>query len=122
MKPFFRELIEYLPPAPSLRCGIPDGFGNESLSEELVEIAVERAVRYPFVDEFRDILLDSDSIGVFFQAQDGQQNGGLIQRQIFHFFLLIYLYGISVKMVTKNLIFLAFFHIVWVTFTEKGHA
>ena len=106
MQPFCRELIEYFSPSPSLRRGIPYGFGYESLSEELVEIAVERAVRDPFFDKFRDVLLNSHSIGLFFQPQDGQQNGGLIQCQIFHFFLLIYLYGISVKMVAKNLFFL----------------
>lgn len=52
MNPFFRDLIEYFPSPPSLRCGIPYGFGYESLSEELIQIAVEGAVRDLFVNKF----------------------------------------------------------------------
>ena len=52
MNPFFRERIEYFPPAPSLWCGIPGGFGYESLPEELIEIAVKGAVGDLFVDKF----------------------------------------------------------------------
>ncbi len=72
MNPFFREIIVYLPPAPSLWCGIPNGLGYESLPEELVEIAVEGPVRDLFIDKFGNILLDRNPVCLFLQTQDSQ--------------------------------------------------
>ena len=78
----------------------PYRLGDISFSEQLIEVAVEGAVRDFFLHKFRNILLDSDTICVFFKPQDRQQQRGLVQCQILHIVLLIYLYGLSVKIVT----------------------